>query len=88
MGGNTNMIIAATLQNPAASKNSLQWAHGVWEAREAGTGLQQSFTPAERHTTDCLAPMGNTIFSAGDPTTAIEDLPPTIEIEDLPELHE
>jgi hypothetical protein len=51
--------------------------------------LQQSFSPAERHTADCLAPRGlNTIFSAGDPTTAVEDLPTAIEEEVIPELHE
>jgi hypothetical protein len=50
--------------------------------------LQQSFTPIERHTTDCLAPRGSTIFSAEDPTTAIHDLPATIEEEVLPGLYE
>jgi hypothetical protein len=49
--------------------------------------LQQFFTPAERHTADCLAPRGNTIFSAGDPTTVVEDIPSTIEEEGLPELN-
>jgi hypothetical protein len=34
-----------------------------------------------------MAPRGNTIFSAGDPNSSIEDLPPTIEVESLPELH-
>jgi hypothetical protein len=35
-----------------------------------------------------LAPRGSTIFSARDPTTAIENLPTTIEEEALPDLHE
>jgi hypothetical protein len=34
-----------------------------------------------------MAPRGNTIFSAGDPTTIVEDLPVAIEKEPLPELH-
>ena len=37
MGGSTNKAIATALHDPAASKNSQQWAHSVWEAREAGT---------------------------------------------------
>ena len=88
MGGSTNITIAAALHNLSANKNSQQWAHGVWEVHEARTQLQQSFTPAERHTAVCMAPRGNTIFSAGDPTTIVEDLPATIEEEALPELHE
>ena len=35
-----------------------------------------------------MAPRGNTVFSAGDPTTTVGDLPATIEEEFLPELHE
>jgi len=40
MGGNTNRAIATSLQNPSASRNSHQWAHNVWEAREAGTKVE------------------------------------------------
>jgi len=88
MEGSTNRVVAANLHNPAGCKNTQQWAHNVWEAREAGTGLLQSFTLAEKHTADRLAPRENTIFSAGDPTTIIEDLLATIEDQALPELHE
>ena len=49
--------------------------------------LQQSFTPEKRHNADALAPRGNTIYSAGDPSSAVEDLPNTIDDEELPELH-
>ena len=52
------------------------------------TYLQQSFTYAERHAADSLAPRGNVIFFAGDPATVVDDLPATIEEEPLPELHE
>ena len=47
-----------------------------------------TFTPAERYTADNLAPRGNTIFSAGDPATVIDDLPATIADEALPKLLE
>ncbi len=47
-----------------------------------------TLNPGEKHTADRLAPRGNAIFSAGDPTTIIEDLPATIEDEALLELHE
>ena len=81
-------MIAAALHNPKATRHTLQWAHNVWEAHSAGTQLQQSFSPSERATTDRLAPRGNNIFSAGDPTSIVEDLLATIEDEPLPELHQ
>ncbi len=85
MGGSTNREIAATLHNPEANKDSGQWANNVCRAHAAAQQLQQSFTPEERHTAKSLAPKGNTIFSAGDPTLVIEDLPPTIDEEDFPD---
>jgi len=35
-----------------------------------------------------MAPRRNTIFSAGDPSTVVEDLPATIEEDQLPDLLE
>jgi hypothetical protein len=75
MGGSTNREIAATLHSPEASKNSRQWANNMCRAHAAAKLLQQSFTPEERHAANSLSPIGNTIFSAGDPTSVIEDLP-------------
>ncbi len=49
--------------------------------------MQQPFTPAKRHSADALAPRGNTIYSAGDTSSIVEDLPSTIDDEELPELH-
>jgi hypothetical protein len=89
MGGTTNREIAAALHNdPSASMDERQCARSVCEAHEDATRLQQSFTPAERHSADVLAPRGNTIYFAGDPTSIVEDIPTTIDAEDLPELHE
>ena len=88
MGGSTNMAVASALHNPEAAKDTLQWAHNVYEAHMAGTTLLQAFSPAEKETADRLAPRGNTIFSARDPTSIVEDLPATIEDEPLPELHQ
>ena len=88
MGGSTNRQIAEALHNPNASSNSTQWARNVCEAHHAGIQLHKTFTPAERYTADCMAPRGNTIFSSGDPSTVVEDLPATIEDDQLPDLLE
>ena len=88
MGGSTNRLLAAALHDPAASSSIAPWARTVCEAYNIGTQLQQSFTPAERYSADCIAPRGNTIFSAGDPASEVEDLPATIEVDPLPNLQE
>ena len=88
MGGSTNREIAAALQNPSASRSTRRWARTVCESHEEAKTLQQSFTPAEHYTADALAPRGNTIYSAGDPSSTVEDLPSTIDDEELPELIE
>jgi hypothetical protein len=87
MGGTTNLEVAATLHNPPDNRNVRQWARSVFEAYEDVALLPQSFTPAERHNADALAPRGNTIYSAGDPSSTVEDLPITIDDEELPEMH-
>ena len=87
-GGKTNRELVATLHNPVASRDHRQWARSVCEAYDEATQLQQSFTPAERHNADALAPRENTIYSAGDPNSVVEDLPNTIDAEELPALQE
>jgi hypothetical protein len=47
---------------------------------------QESFSAAELHSADLIAHVGNIIFSAGDPTSVVEDLPPTIETDVIPDL--
>jgi hypothetical protein len=86
MGGSTNRRIAAVLQNQAANRDTLQLARSVCEAHDEAEALHESFTPAERQTTDRLAPRGNTVFSARDHTSLVDDLPPTIENEEVPGL--
>jgi hypothetical protein len=49
---------------------------------------QDSFTAEELYTTDVATPRGNIIFSAGDPSSVVEDLPPTIETDVIPALLE
>jgi hypothetical protein len=88
MGGSTKREISAALHNPEANKKSRQWANIVCQANTAAQRLHHSFTPAEKHTANSLAQRGNIIFSAGDPTSVIEDLPPTIDEEDFSELHQ
>ncbi len=88
MRGSTNREIAAALHNPEASKNSRQWANNVCQAHTAAQQLQHSFIPSEKHTANSMAPRGNIIFSAEDPTSVIEDLPPIIDEEDFPELRQ
>jgi hypothetical protein len=88
MGGQTNSNLAASLQYPEHSKNSTQWANSVIKAHAMARDLQQSFSPAEQHAADRLAPRGSAIFSAGDPTSEVPDLPPTIDTDDFPEIHQ
>jgi hypothetical protein len=64
------------------------WAQAVCQAYEEAAQLQQSVTPAEHHNADILAPRRKIIYSAGDPSSTVEDLPSTIDDEDLPKLHE
>ena len=47
-----------------------------------------SFTAEELCTTDMATPKWNLIFSAGDPVSVAEDLPPTIEMDVIPTLME
>jgi len=88
MDGSTNMIVATALHNPKAARDTLQWSHIVWDAHMACTKLMQSFSLAEKETTDRLAPRDNTIFFDGDPTSIVDDLLATIEDDSLPELHQ
>ena len=88
MGGSTNRTVAATLHNPEAARDTMQWAQSGWESHMASTQLLQSFSPAEKETADRLAPGGNNNFFAIDSTSIVEDLPATIEDEPLPELHQ
>jgi hypothetical protein len=87
VGGSTNRELAAALHNPVARKATRQWADTVHMAHDSAKQLQLSFSPAEGHVADTLAPRGNTIFSAGEPTSEVVGLPPTIDDEDFPELH-
>ena len=41
-----------------------------------------------KNTADVLARRGNTIYSARDPTSVVEDLPSTIDVDDLPKLQD
>jgi hypothetical protein len=88
MGGSTNREIATTLNNPEAARATKDWAHAVCRAHEEAKQLQFSFSPAELYTADLIAPKENIIFSAGDPTSMVLDLPATIETKVMPELLE
>jgi hypothetical protein len=79
MGGSANRTIVAALQDPIQAANSLEWAMHVCEAHRAAKATQDSFTAEELYTTDLMAPRGNMICYAGDPSSEVEDLPPTIE---------
>jgi hypothetical protein len=48
--------------------------------------LQASFSAEEIHTLALMAPTGNIIFSAGDPTFVMKDLPPIIDTNVVPKL--
>jgi hypothetical protein len=49
---------------------------------------QDSFTAEELYTTDLAAPMVNIIFSAGDLSSVVEDLPQNIETGEISSLLE
>ena len=82
------MEIATTLNNPEAGRATKGWAHALCRAHEEAKQLQSSFSPAELYTTDLIATRGNIIFSVGDPTSVVPDLPATIETEVVPEVLE
>jgi len=88
MGGSTNRAIVTALQDPTATTLMGGWAYHVCIAHNEAKRTQDSFTPPQRHTTDLMAPRGNIIFSAGDPTSMVEDRTPTIETEVVPDLLE
>ena len=48
--------------------------------------LQQSFTVAEQHDANLIAPRGCIIASAGDPSSVSQDLGPTLQLEVTPPL--
>ena len=87
-GGSTNRELTAALHNPVARKATNKWADTVHTAHDSAKQLELSFSPAKRHAAHTMAPRGNTIFSAGDPTSEVVDLPPTIDDDDFPELHQ
>ena len=79
MGGSTNKASAAALKNPAAVKDDIEWAESVCAAHEVAKLTQESFSAAELHSAYLISPRGNIILSAGDPTSIVDDFPPTIE---------
>jgi hypothetical protein len=86
LGGFTNRAVAAALQDPIEAAKSLKWARQVCEAHRHAKTTQDTFTAEKLYTTDLTAPKGNVIFFAGDPSSVVEDLPPTIETDIIPAL--
>jgi hypothetical protein len=86
MGGSTNIDLAGALQNPLTTRSTSQWAVAVCDSYAEARQTQDSFTATELHKTDLKAPRGNIIFSAGDPSSVVQNLPPTIETDAIPEL--
>jgi hypothetical protein len=79
LGGSTNRSVVAALQDSTEAANSLDWAKHVCEAHKQAKSTQDSFTAEDLYTTDLEAPRGDIIFSSGDTSSVVEDLPPTIE---------
>ncbi len=85
MGGNTNRTVASLLVIPVQARGAHQWAAFVCDVHCEAIDLQQSFTVGERATTNLVAPRGNIIIIAGDPTSvAQQDIPPTIQLDVTP----
>jgi hypothetical protein len=72
------MEIASALQDPMTTRVSFQWAALVCEAHATAMLTHDSFTTSELNTLDRMAPRGNIIFSAGDPASVVDDLPPQL----------
>jgi hypothetical protein len=73
--------------NPAQAVATQQWAAFVCNAHADALTLHQSFTFAE-HTTaiNLMAPRGNIITTAEDPSSVAQDLTPTIHADVTPTL--
>jgi hypothetical protein len=62
MGGSTNKAIMAAMLNPVAVRTTMEWAHRVCEAHTDAKRAQDSFSLAQLHTTDLMAPRARSSF--------------------------
>ena len=78
MGGRTKCSVASMLANPDVFRDSPPWANLVCTAHSEARLLEQSFAVDEHSTVNPIAPQGNIILSAKDPSLIDQDLLPTI----------
>jgi len=87
-GGTTSAPVATLLDYHATVIGTRAWASSLGTVHMNALELQNSFTGPELHTISLVAPKGNLILFAGDPTSTSRDLPPTLDVEVTPTLAE
>ena len=88
MSGRTNASVASILVDPAAFRESQPWANFVCSAHTNTCLMERSFTVEKYTTANPIAPRGNIITSAGDPSSISQDLLPSIPMDTIPRLDE
>jgi hypothetical protein len=81
MGDSTTRSIEHILVDSTIARGSHQWVGCVCDAHDNACNLQKSFTISELATTNLMAPMGNIVSFAGDPSSVAQDLSPIIHTE-------
>jgi hypothetical protein len=84
MDGRTYRSVAAMIANPSAICDSQPWARFVYDAHAEARRLETSFNSEKHNTMNLMAPRGNIITSAGDPSSVAQDLQLTIFTEVIP----
>ena len=88
MGGTTTARAAALLADLAVFSSSHVWTANLMVTHREALELHASFTGPDLHTVSLVAPRGNIIHSAGDPSSTIIALTPTMNVEIMPALTE
>jgi len=88
MGGTTTARAATLLADPAGISSSHAWDASLMVAHREALELHVSFTGPELHTVSLMAPRGNIIQTAGDPSSTDIALTPTLNVEIMPSLTE
>ena len=69
------------LADPETASETYAWVAYLTATHREAMDLQDSFTGLELHTIFLVAPRGNIIQSAGDPTSTALTLTPTLDVE-------
>ncbi len=86
MGGTTTTRAATLLTDPSYVSGTHAWAASIAAAHMEALEQQASFTGPELRIVSLVAPTGNIIQSAGDPSSIALALTPTLDVEATPTL--